>query len=91
MNKQSLDEAYKKSIANLKETLDKDETATTCNALAWGYATIMYAKRLPDGKIEVETPHGDGEYRTHIFDDEEQTVYALFSNEDGQWEAGSWE
>lgn len=75
-----------RSVQSLKETLDRYGVAQNTMS-AWGYSPYPFAKRLPDGTIEVTTYEFEGEWRTHICQDEEKVVRYLYN---GYWDAGIW-
>jgi hypothetical protein len=87
--KQKMDEEFEQSIKSLKEALDLHGNAAN-ETSAWGYSPFPLAKRLPDGKIEVTTYHMEGDWRTEIYDDEREVVYALYTGDGGMWNPGIW-
>lgn len=87
--KQKFEEDLKKSIESLKETLDLYGHAGN-DKPAQGIYSVCSAERLPDGKIQIVTYHFEGEFQTNTYENEDQVVYALYTEGNGGWDPGIW-
>jgi hypothetical protein len=74
-------------MATLREALDQSPLGRASNAKqAWGYASIMGAERLPDGRVEVTVYETEGEFSTLTYSDPEEASLALFTEKDFEWD-----
>jgi hypothetical protein len=74
-------------MAILREALEQSPLGRASNAnQAWGYASIMGAERLPDGRIEVTVYELEGKFSTLTYADPEEASLALFTEKDFEWD-----
>jgi hypothetical protein len=67
-------------MAPLREALEESLAGRASNAnQAWGYASIVGAGRLPDGRVEVTVYELEGEFRAVTYADPEEASLALFT------------
>jgi hypothetical protein len=74
-------------MATLREALAQSPLGRASNTnQAWGYASIVGAERLPDGRIEVTVYETEGKFSTVTYSDPEEASLALFTEKSMEWD-----
>ncbi len=74
-------------MATLREALEQSPVGRASNpSQAWGYASIVGALRLPDGRFEVTVYELEGAYTTATYADLEEADRALFTEKSMEWD-----